>query len=137
MIIVYAYACGDILHAGHLKHLKDAKELGDILVVGVLTDAAVMEEKPCPTIPFSERLALISELRCVDLAIAQETYAPHENIKSIGANILAESTSHNDKLLTQGYSLMKSLGGGMVVLPYYPEQSSTKIKEKIRNGENG
>ncbi len=45
MILVYAYVCGDILHTGHLLQLRNAKALGDILVVGVLTDRAVMEKK--------------------------------------------------------------------------------------------
>lgn len=136
MIIVYAYVCGDILHYGHLRHLKNAKALGDKLIVGVLTDEAVMEKKPRPVVSFTERLALISELGCVDLAIPQEDYAPHNNVKHVGADILAESTSHSEKLLAYGKSLMKSLSGRMVVLPYYPEQSSTKIKEKIRRNED-
>jgi len=135
VIIVYAYVVGDILHYGHLRQLKNAKALGDKLIVGVLTDEAVMEKKPRPIISFPERLALISEIDCVDLAIPQYTYAPHDNVKHVDADILAESTSHNEKLLAYGKSLMKSLGGRMVVLPYYPGQSSTKIKEEIRNGD--
>ena len=133
MVIVYTYVVGDILHYGHLKYLVNSKALGDKLVVGVLTDEAVMEKKPRPTIPFTERLALISALDCVDLAISQNTYAPHENIKSIGADILVESTSHNEKLLSYGKSLIQSLGGRLVVLPYYQGQSSTKIKERIKH----
>ena len=133
MIIVYAYVVGDILHYGHLKHLVNSKALGDKLIVGVLTDEAVMEKKPRPTIPFTERLALISALNCVDSAIPQNTYAPHENVKNVGADVLVESTSHNEKLISYGKSLMQSLGGRLVVLPYYQGQSSTKIKERIKH----
>jgi len=133
MIIVYAYIVGDILHYGHLRHLLNAKALGDKLIVGVLTDEAVMEKKPRPVIPFTERLALISALECVDLAIPQEKYAPHDNIKMVGADILMESTSHSEKLRAHGKSLMKALGGRMVVMPYYQGQSSTKIKEEIKH----
>jgi len=132
MIVVYTYVVGDIIHYGHLQYLLNAKALGDKLVVGVLTDEAVMEKKTRPIIPFAERLALISALECVDLAVTQNTYAPHDNIKNIGADILVESTSHNEKLLAYGKSLMKSLGGRMVVLPYYQGQSSTKIKEEVK-----
>jgi cytidyltransferase-like protein len=133
MIIVYTYVAGDIIHYGHLKYLLNAKALGDKLIVGVLTDEAIMEKKPRPIIPFIERLSLISALDCVDIAIPQETYAPHDNVKNVGADILVESTSHSEKLLAYGRSLMKSLGGRMVILPYYQGQSSTKIKEEIRN----
>lgn len=132
-IIVYAYVAGDILHYGHLRHLLNCKALGDILIVGVLTDEAIMEKKARPVIPFPERIALVSALSCVDVAIPQETYAPHGNVKHVGADILVESTSHSEKLLAYGKSLMESLGGRMVVLPYYQGQSSTMIKERIRN----
>ena len=45
MILVYAYVCGDILHEGHLLQLENAKAMGDKLIVGVLTDEAIMEKK--------------------------------------------------------------------------------------------
>ncbi len=45
MIVVYAYICGDVLHKGHIEHLKNAKALGDKLIVGVLTDTAIIEKK--------------------------------------------------------------------------------------------
>jgi len=135
VIIVYAYIVGDILHYGHLRHLLNAKAMGDKLIVGILTDKAVMEKKARPIMAFSERMALVGALRCVDLVIPQETYAPHENVKLVGADILMESSSHSEKLQTYGKSLMKSLGGRMVIMPYYQGQSSTKIKEEIRNGD--
>jgi len=134
VIIVYAYVCGDIIHIGHLRQLENAKAMGDKLIVGVLTDEAVMEKKPRPVVSFSERMILVSSLRCVDLAIPQETYSPHGNVESVGANILMESSSHSKELLKQGALLMEKLGGRMVITPYYPGQSSTNIKEKIKNG---
>ena len=134
MKIVYAYVVGDLLHFGHLRHLINCKALGDKLVVGVLTEEAVMEKKPKPVIPFAERLALIQGLGCVDIAIPQDTYSPHDNVKRVGADVLVESTSHSQKLLAHGKSLMESLGGRMVVLPYYQGISSTQIKKEIKNG---
>ena len=134
MIIVYAYVCGDIIHIGHLRQLENAKAMGDKLIVGVLTDEAVMEKKPPPIIPFSERMTLVGALKCVDLVIPQETYAPHQNVRAVGADILMESSSHSVTLLAQGAMLMEKLGGRMVVTPYYPGQSSTSIKGKIKNG---
>jgi len=132
MIIVYAYIVGDILHYGHLRHLLNAKALGDKLIVGVLTDKAVMEKKSRPIVPFPERLSLVAALRCVDLVVPQDTYTPRENVKRAGADILVESTSHSEKALAYGKVLMESLDGRLVILPYYQGQSSTKIKEEIR-----
>lgn len=134
MIIVYTSVCGDIIHYGHLSYLQNAKALGDILIVGVLTDEAIMTEKPHPIIPFVERLALVNGLSCVDLTIPQEAYAPYDNARRLRPDILVGSTSHSSAMLAQGESLMQRLGGRMIVLSYYPDQSSAKIKEKIKNG---
>ena len=132
--IVYAYVCGDILHKGHLLHLNNAKKIGDILIVGVLTDEAVMEKKSKPIVSFEERLELVESLQCVDIVVPQHTYTPYENIKNIRPDILMESTSHDDKLIEESRKVMKDIGGMVLVMPYYPVQSSTKIKDKIKNG---
>jgi len=89
-IIGYAYVVGDILHFGHIQHLKNCRALCDKLVVGVLTDKACMEKKPKPAIGFKERLELISELKSVDAAVTQETYSPLNNVIDIKPDILFE-----------------------------------------------
>ncbi len=132
MIIGYVYVVGDILHFGHIQHLKNCKALCDKLIVGVLTDEACMEKKPKPIIPFKERLELVSELKSVDAVVAQKEYSPVENIKSIRPNILFESNSHSEKILKNSRSWVELFRGRMIVMPYFPGSSSTKIKEKIR-----
>jgi len=133
MIIVYAYVCGDILHEGHLLQMENGKALGDKLIVGVLTDKAVMEKKAKPTMPFRERLRLVQSLKCVDCAVPQDDYSPLNNAKSLGVDILMESSSHigNEYLK----KLEKEFKGRIVMTPYYPEQSSTAIKNKIKGVE--
>lgn len=130
MIIVYAYVVGDILHEGHLLHLENSKALGDKLIVGVLTDKAVMEKKPKPAMSFRERLRLVQSLDCVDCAVPQHEYSPINNLRAIQPNIHIESSSHiGNPYLKQ---LRKAFKGRIVMMPYYPEQSSTAIKNKIR-----
>ena len=124
-MIGYAYVVGDILHIGHLLHLRNCKRLCDKLIVGVLTDEATMEKKPRPTVPFEQRIQLVSGLRFVDAAVPQITYLPLDNILSMQPDILFECSTH-DKT---SYSLFE---GRVIVMPYYPEQSSTHIKEIIR-----
>ena len=134
MKIVYAYVVGDILHEGHLLALENAKALGDKLIVGVLTDKAVMEKKPKPVVPFNERIRLVRSLKCVDCAVPQDDYSPINNLKAIQPDIHMESTSHiGNPYLKQ---LRKVLGKGkrIIMMPYYPEQSSTSIKNKIKDG---
>lgn len=130
--VVYTYVCGDILHIGHLLYLKNSKMLGDFLIVGVLTDEAVMEKKDCPIVPFNERIELVKSLKVVDMAVPQYEYAPYKNIINLKPNILVESTSHDDNLIKNSKNCMEKIGGKVVVFSYYPSQSSTEIKNKIK-----
>ena len=133
-IVVYAYICGDILHKGHLSHLKNTKSLGDFLIVGVLTDEAVMEKKKKPVICFEERIELVRELKMVDIAVPQYTYSPYNNVRNLKPDILAESTSHDEELINESKKCIEGIGGKLVVFSYYPYQSSTDIKNKIKEG---
>jgi len=124
MIIGYAYLVGDVLHFGHIQHLKNCKALCDKLIVGVLTDGACMEKKQKPIILFKERMELVTELKSVDSVVTQEKYSPIENLQAIQPDIFFESTSHKPPV--------ENPWGRTIVMPYFPEQSSSKIKEKIR-----
>ena len=129
-IIVYAYVCADIVHEGHLLQLENGKALGDKLIVGVLTDEAVMEKKPRPIVCFRERLRLIQSLKCVDCAVPQADYSPLNNLIALQPDIHMESASHlGNKYLDD---LKKAFKGRIVMTPYYPEQSSTAIKDRIK-----
>lgn len=125
MIIGYAYVVADIFHVGHLNHLLNCKAFCDKLIVGVLTDEATLEKKSVPIISFDERLRIISSLKCVDIAVTQDEYSPSKNVLDIKPDILFESNSHVKK--------GENLFGRVIILPYYPTQTSTKIKEKILN----
>ena len=59
----------DPLHSGHIAHFKAAKELGDLLIVGLNSDAWLSRKKGKPFMPIDERLCIIRELKCVDLAL--------------------------------------------------------------------
>jgi len=134
-IVVYAYVCGDILHRGHLLALRNAKKFGDFLIVGVLTDEAIMEKKNRPIVSFVERLELVEALGFVDVAVPQHTYTPWENIKNLKPDILMESTNHDEELIKKSREAMREIGGKVLVSPYFPDQSSTKIKNKIKKNE--
>ena len=132
-IVGYCYVCGDLAHKGHLLHLKNCKSMCDFLICGVLSTSAICEKKSEPIIPFDERLDLISNLKNVDMAVCQDEYSPLNNCKALKPDILFESVSHKEM---PANNYISSIGGRVVVMPYYPEQSSTKIKEKIKNGKD-
>lgn len=134
--IVYTYVVADLLHMGHVSYLENAKIFAEDgkLIVGVLTDKATMEKKPKPTLPFTERIRLVKALSCVDCAVAQNDYSPINNIKLIKPDILIESSSHSEEDLKHTKEITKSIGCKVIILPYYTEQSSTQIKESVKNG---
>ena len=135
MNIVYAYFVLDIVHRGHLMMLKNSKAIAGLegrLIVGIVSDEAVLEKKgKVPVLDFSERLELANSIQYVDLVVGQKNYAPYENVKNIAPNILMESESHDEVQINKGRELMKELGGRVIVMPYFHSQSSTLIKSKI------
>jgi len=136
MRIVYAYVVADLVHVGHLHALENAKEIAGKdgkLIIGVLTDKATMEKKKRPVIPFEERIIMIKALKCVDLAVMQDTYSPLENVRKIKPTILMESDSHTEEDLTLTKEVCDKINCKIMVMLYYGVQSSTGIKEAIKN----
>jgi phosphoenolpyruvate phosphomutase / 2-hydroxyethylphosphonate cytidylyltransferase len=140
MRIVYSYYVLDLVHKGHLLMMKNAKALAGpdgMLIVGILTDEAVMEKKKKPVLSFEDRIELASAIKYVDLAVTQETYSPLPNVRKIRPDILCESTSHTDEAIDEARKVMEELKGRVITIPYFPSQSSTDIKKTIleRNNE--
>ena len=135
MNIVYSYFVLDIVHRGHLIMLKNSKAMAGPdgrLIVGIVSDEAVLEKKgKLPVLDFSERLELANSIKYADLVVGQQDYTPYQNIKLIAPNILMESESHNDAQIGESKKLMDALGGRVIVMPYFQDQSSTAIKSKI------
>ena len=141
MKLVYSYYVLDIVHKGHLLMMKNAKSIAGKdgkLIVGILTDEAVMEKKKKPILSFEERVELAYAIEYVDVVVPQETYSPLPNVKRIKPDILMESTSHTEEAIKEAEEVMKEIKGEVIVLPYFPTQSSTSIKDKIfeQNGGN-
>ena len=135
MNIVYSYFVLDIVHRGHLMMLKNSKAIAGPegrLIVGIVSDEAVIDKKgKAPTLSFSERLELAASIKYVDLVVGQRNYTPYENVKHIEPNILMESESHSEAQIDEGRQIMSDLGGRVIVMPYFDDQSSTLIKSKI------
>ena len=135
MNIVYSYFVLDIVHRGHLMMLRNSKAIAGPegrLIVGIVSDEAVLAKKgKAPILDFSERLELANSIQYVDLVVGQKNYTPYENVKNIAPNILMESESHDEAQINEGKRLMKELGGRVIVMPYFQDQSSTLIKSRI------
>jgi len=134
MKIVYSYYVLDIVHKGHLMMMRNAKAIAGEdgkLIVGILTDEAVMEKKSKPLLSFDDRMALAAAIKYVDVVVAQETYSPLQNVMRIRPDILMESSSHDEQDIEKARKVMEEINGIVIVIPYFPGQSSTNIKNEI------
>ena len=140
MNLVYSYFVLDIIHRGHLMMLKNSKAIAGPegrLIVGIVSDEAVLEKKgKLPVLNFSERLELAASIKYIDLVVEQKNYTPYDNVKNIAPNILMESNSHSEDQIDMGRQIMNDLGGRVIVMPYFENQSSTLIKSKIWENKN-
>lgn len=140
MIIVYSYYVLDIVHKGHLEMLKNAKAMAGPdgkLIVGILTDDAALEVKAKPTLSFEERVELARSIKEVDLVVAQVDQSPINNIYTLKPDILMESTSHRDyPYFDAVWEIMKEWNGRVICVPYFPNHSSSLIKDTIKNGQS-
>lgn len=102
------------------------------LIVGILTDEAVMEKKAKPIVPFEERIELARAIKYVDVVVGQDTYSPLPNVMKIKPDILMESSSHSEEDIEKAREYMKSINGKVIVMPYFPTQSSSNIKNKVK-----
>jgi len=136
MNVVYSYYVLDLIHKGHLVMMKNCKGMAGKdgkLIVGILTEAAVLEKKAKPPIlTLDERIEIAESIKYVDAAVPQDTYSPLPNVKRIKPDILMESASHAEEDIEKARKVMKSIGGRVIVMPYYPAICSTNIKKKIK-----
>ena len=97
--------------------------------MGVLTDSAVQEKKSKPIFNFDRRMQLVLALKYPDSVIPQNKYSPMDNLRMIKPDILFESDSHG-KFPSKNF--LKTINCRMIICPYYPGISSTKIKRAIK-----
>lgn len=115
-----------------MRNAKMIAGKNGISVVGILTDEAVMEKKSKPILFLDERIELARAIECNDVVVAQETYSPLPNLKNIKPDIVIESASHKAKDIQKVRHYMQSINGRVMVMSYYPCQSSASIKQKIK-----
>lgn len=123
--IVYTYGAFDILHPGHIKFLTRARELGDFLIVGVVSDSPVKKLKgpKRPIQVLEDRLINIASLRCVEAAIIQKDYDPSQELRHLSRiDIL---TKGNDWSYIPGKETIESMGGKLIQLRYSKDFSTS------------
>jgi rfaE bifunctional protein, domain II len=126
--IVFTNGCFDIIHVGHIRYLSKAKELGDILIVGLNSDESVKKLKGDnrPINSFEDRAILLSSLRFVDSVIMFKEQTPDNLIKKIVPDILVKGGDYKLEDIV-GYQTVIENGGQVKTLSFYDGYSSSII----------
>jgi len=134
--IVFTNGCFDILHYGHLRYLEKAKELGDILIVGVNSDSSVkaIKGKGRPINRCRDRMALIAGLQCVDYCLSFKEKTPLKLIKKIKPDILVKGGDWKKEEIV-GSEFVTSYGGKVKTIKYIKGYSTTQTINKIIRNE--
>lgn len=130
--IVFTNGCFDILHVGHVRYLKQASELGDILVVGVNSDNSVKRLKgdKRPIVCEEERVEMLSDLNFIDHIIIFDEDTPYELIRLIQPDILVKGGDYKLENIV-GRDIVESNGGRVELIPLVEGASTTNIVDKI------
>lgn len=131
--IVFTNGCFDILHAGHIRYLEAAKQLGDELIVGINSDQSVkaLKGKGRPLNTLVHRAEVLASLKCVDKVVVFEDKTPIKLIKAIKPNILVKGGDYKVKEIV-GYEVVTESGGRVVTVPLVDGLSTTNIISKMR-----
>jgi D-beta-D-heptose 7-phosphate kinase/D-beta-D-heptose 1-phosphate adenosyltransferase len=131
--IVFTNGCFDILHRGHVTLLNRAKGLGDLLVVGVNSDASVRRLKGAkrPINTLEDRLKVLAALSYVDVVVAFDGDSPRELIAEVRPDIYVKGGDYSRETLPE-CALVESLGGAVRFLPLVEDRSTTGLIARIR-----
>ena len=129
--VIYTAGVFDLLHRGHLNFLWQAKQLGDILVVGVVSDSGCFNYKgvfPADTQPL--RMRNVARLDCVDMVVHQQTTDPTPVLERIRPDVMTHADDWDR--LRKGHDTLERLGIEWVLIPYTEGISSTELREARR-----
>lgn len=130
--VVFTNGCFDIIHSGHVDYLLKAKQLGDILIVGLNTDASIKRIKgdKRPILKQDERAFIVSNLKPVDYVTFFDEDTPAEIITDLIPDILVKGADWSiDKIV--GRDVVESNGGEVKTIEFVNDQSTSKIIQTI------
>jgi rfaE bifunctional protein nucleotidyltransferase chain/domain len=135
-LVVWTNGCFDLLHAGHARSLRAARELGDALVVGVNSDDSVRRLKGPgrPVLPAAERAELVASLACVDHVVVFAGDTPEECIRLLRPHVHCKGADYappRGRPVPEA-ALVASYGGRVAFLPLAEGLSTTELIRRVR-----
>lgn len=135
--IVFTNGCFDIVHLGHLDYLSKAADLGDILILGLNTDASVQRLKGAgrPVVDELARAFMMASLRFVDAVVLFDQQTPFELIQLVQPDVLVKGKDYKAEEVV-GYDIVTAKGGKVETIDLVPGYSTTALIQKIIRSEN-
>jgi rfaE bifunctional protein nucleotidyltransferase chain/domain len=134
--IVFTNGVFDLLHPGHVRYLREARRLGDALIVGVNSDRSVRSLAKGPNRPInpeSDRAELLAAFGCVDAVVIFDEDTPHEIVAALKPDILAKGADWGPDNIV-GRDIVERHGGKVVRIPVVEGYSTSKLIAKIKTG---
>ncbi len=134
--IVFTNGCFDILHKGHVDYLTKARDLGDVLMVGLNSDASVKRLGKSPERPINNQDArgfLLAGLSAVDAVCVFDEDTPLELIKLIKPHVLVKGGDYKPENIV-GYDVVKANGGEVLTIDLVTGFSTTNIVNQLKQG---
>lgn len=131
--LVFTNGVFDILHAGHVTYLAQARELGDLLIVGLNSDASVRGLGKGPDRPVNceeDRMAVLEALRAVDGVVVFEDATPEGLIEALKPEVHVKGGDYDPEQMPET-PLVRSYGGEVVILPLLAGRSTTGILGRL------
>lgn len=135
--VVFTNGCFDILHAGHVTYLAAAKQEGDLLIVGINSDASVSRLKgpDRPVNALADRMLVMAGLEAVDYVISFEEDTPLHLITALSPQVLVKGGDYTVEDIV-GYDHLQTYGGIVKTLAFVEGKSTTSIIAKMSNNDH-
>jgi len=130
--IVFANGCFDVLHVGHVRYLEAARALGDLLIVGINSDAQTrrLKGEGRPLLPQDQRAEIISSIEAVDLVTIFEEPTVEQLLLALKPDIHAKGTDYTEDSVPER-DVVRSFGGRVAIVGDPKDHSSTEMIERV------
>jgi len=132
-LVVFTNGCFDILHAGHVRYLTEAKKLGDVLVIGLNSDESVCKLKGAgrPVNSAADRAEVLAGLRAVDHVIVFAEDTAEELVRQLQPDVYVKGGDYSLDRLPES-EIVASYGGRTVLVPMVEGRSTSNVIRKLQ-----
>ena len=131
--LVFTNGVFDLLHVGHVRYLRQARALGDVLMVAINSDRSVRELKgpERPVFDEAERAEILAALRDVDYVVVFDNISPRKTIKQLLPDVLVKGGDYQLEEI-HGREEVEAAGGRVISLPFVPGASTTSLIRRMK-----